>query len=171
LLVELDQTIGAAKLVSDQPPFFLIQKINLTPHGEKRRSANGGLEFTIPIFKVGANLNAKEVGLTSETLELELAPPAKTIVGGRQTIDFAQMVQTLKNTFKPDVAIRPLTIKYSQRWALQLEAKAGGNVIVVKVGGDIAQENSQGDCFLYVRDAEPTRLHRVMRCQSLTFSV
>jgi hypothetical protein len=147
LTAELEKAIIEAKQVSDQPPIFIVQKVALKLKGENRTSAQGGLSFSIPIFKAGIDLSAKANETLSEALDLELIPRERVTVGGPTFVDFVSLVRVLKVSFKSDTRLRAASVAYSLRWALQVAGDGKVNVVVAKLGGEIARENSQEVTF------------------------
>jgi hypothetical protein len=147
LKIDLEKAIKDATLVSNEPPFFIIEKIELKLQGETRTGADGSASFSIPIFKAGIDVGAKGVETQSETLTLDLVPPDKTIAGGVRRVDFTPLMRTLKDTFKSDTGLQARSVTYTKSWALQLDADAKINVVVAKAGVTIAKDKTQDVTF------------------------
>jgi hypothetical protein len=146
LKVALEEAIQQAKLVSPNPPYFIIRKIGLTLQGERRVGADGTVSFRIPVFAAGVDLGAKGTQVALHRLKLELIPPESAVVGGEKAIDLAPLIRSLKQAFA-EGGLRAATIEYTYRWALQLGAEGKINAVVAKVGASIADESSQEITF------------------------
>jgi hypothetical protein len=144
--LEIEKAIAEARTVSDQPPLFIIQKVELKLQGKWQTAGDGTVSFTIPIFKYGADLSAKGDQSQEDKLSLELIPRNRAPVGGTNSIDFASVIRLLKSTFK-NTELLPAKVKYSHNWALQLNAGGNINVAIAKAGLKIAQENAQEVTF------------------------
>jgi hypothetical protein len=145
---EIVQAISEAKLVSDQPPYFIIKKVNLKLKGELRTAADGSVEFTVPIFGAGADLSAKGVRTVSSTTELDLVPKEMTPVGGTRFADFIALIRVLKQTFNSNALLNAGNVTFSESWALQLDANGKVNLVVAKAGAEISSENSEEITFV-----------------------
>src|SRR5437016_1837154 len=96
---EIEHSIQQGRRVSDQPPYFIIQKVVLNLQVEMRQGASGSLGFAVPVFATNANLAAEGAQTALEKLEIELIPPENTIVGGERTIDLVPFIRALKDVF------------------------------------------------------------------------
>jgi hypothetical protein len=113
LVGNLQNAIAAGRLESSQPPYFIIQKIGLRLQGETRLAANGGVTFTIPVFKAGTDLSAARDVTNSSTLEIELVPAKGTVVGGEQHINFSALIKSLKYTFSSVTGLLASAVTYT----------------------------------------------------------
>lgn len=147
LEIELERAISQAKLISDRPPYFIIQKVALKLAGKNSTAADGSIGFTIPIFDYGANLGIDLTQTDGGTLELELITPTREVVGGTTSIDLSSLVTILKDSFKPGTKFRVKSAKYTLLWTLQSDGGGKVNALVAKGGVHLAKENSQEITF------------------------
>lgn len=146
LKIGVEQAIREAKRVSTDRPYFIIKKVELTLQGERKVAADGGVEFSIPVFPINIELSAKGSQTTLQKLKLELIPPESTVVGGEKLIDLASLIRTLKDTFKSG-DLNASAIEYTYKWTLQLSGDGKIKVVVAKAGGEIADDKSQEITF------------------------
>ena len=99
LLSSLEKAVQDSGTLSQEPPWFIIQKIDIKLKGETRQEGTAGAKFEVPIFRAGADLKGKVGQDTSETLEISLIPRQRTVVGGNVAIDLKGLLKTLKETF------------------------------------------------------------------------
>jgi hypothetical protein len=147
VLLELEQDIQQAKL-SDQPPFFIVEKVELTLKGERKVAVDGSASFSIPVFKVGADLSAKGGTTVNDEMKLTLVPRDRAVVGGTHPVNFTTLITQLKASLQKSTALDATRIEYSERWALERSGDGKVNIVVAKLGTEISQQNSQQIVFI-----------------------
>ncbi|UCF91498.1 MAG: hypothetical protein JSW39_25030 [Desulfobacterales bacterium] len=146
LQAEIDRAISDARELADQPPYFLVKKVELELKGTKSVDPAGG--FSIPVFGASIDLGVKTTTSANEVLEIALVPSDSTVVGGdAPKIDLAGLIADLKNAFRREKGKKPLfiiaTVKYEKSWALQLTGNGGIKLVIASAKLSISDEKRQ----------------------------
>lgn len=146
LQTEIVQAISDARKLADQPPYFLVKKVELKLNGTKSSDAGGG--FSIPVFAASIDLGVKQATSANDVFELALAPSESIVVGGdAPKIDLAGLIAEIKRAFRTEKGKKPMFIiesmKYEKSWTLQFKGDGGIKFVIASADVSISTEKQQ----------------------------
>jgi hypothetical protein len=145
----IHEAITNAGELSDQEPYFLVQKVKLELRGKQDTEGEAG--FSIPIFSAAVDLGTEFEESFEEKLAIEMQPASTMVVGGETNIDLTGLITDLKEAFARKKEEQPHfvvnSVVYEQTWALQRSAEGGINFVIAKAGTAISEEKRQKITF------------------------
>jgi hypothetical protein len=147
LVADLASAITEARLIDNEPPFFLIENVTLNLKGTWSEGVDAA--FRIPIWTFGLEVEGEGSSTSSEQMELTLVPAQSALVGGRGIVDLEPVIRALKEAFSDEQqeVLRAQSVTFTRNWLLEKSAGAGADLAVIKLGGDIASEQAQSITF------------------------
>lgn len=140
LVRDIERAIAEARLVDNEPPFFIIKEVELRLKGSWTEGAEGG--FRIPVWIFSVNVEGDITSIETEELAITVVPPDGGLVGGENLVDLTSLVRTLKETFSA-TSLRGKSISFTRKWILQRSAEADVDAIIMQFGAGISDEKAQ----------------------------
>lgn len=158
LVEAIENALADARRYNDQPPYFLVKKIELKLSVVRKDSAEGGVGFEVPVLPVEVSIGGDIVAEAAETVTMSLKPAPQTLVGAAEQISLAELMREVKAALPSQAGsgggLSLTQIIYTTRFTLQHSIDGGIDFAFIKAGGEVSQSTSQQIEFALCQTAD-----------------
>jgi len=142
----IQDSLADARKYNDNPPYFLVKRIKLELNVVRSTTAEGQLEFEVPVLPLEISAGGDIASSSAETLSMTLKPAPQTLVGAAEKINLAELMQAVKSALPNQAGSGGLSLtalSYTTRFNLQTSIDGGIKIALIALGAESSNASSQ----------------------------